>query len=62
MKRMLMGDDEPEQGLFQEDGSWKVPPGKWNLNPSEAFERREFLQTAKDKSAQPPAALTYWQS
>jgi RNA polymerase sigma-70 factor (ECF subfamily) len=29
--------------LFHEDGSWRVPPEKWNARPDALCERRQFL-------------------
>lgn len=32
-----------EATLYHDDGSWRVPPGKWDVNPLHAFERKEFV-------------------
>lgn len=44
-------DDNPGEmeasSLFTDDGSWKVPPGRWNAKAEELFERREFFETLK---------------
>lgn len=32
-----------ETTLYENDGSWRLPPGKWDLSPLQAMERKEFV-------------------
>ena len=34
---------ETVDGFYHVDGSWKIRPGKWDLNPLKIYEQREFL-------------------
>ena len=36
---------ETVDGFFHENGSWKIRPGEWNLDPSKIYEQREFMDT-----------------
>lgn len=36
---------ETVDGFFHKNGSWKIRPGKWNLDPSKVYEQREFMDT-----------------
>ncbi len=36
---------ETVDGFFHKNGSWKIRPGKWNLDPSKIYEQREFMDT-----------------
>jgi len=40
-------ESELDRTLFKEDGSWKQPPGHWNLDPSKAFDGQEFVSILK---------------
>lgn len=35
--------DKTVDGFYHGDGSWKIRPGKWDLNPSKTYEQNEFL-------------------
>lgn len=37
--------NETVDGFFHKDGSWKVRPGNWNLDPSKIHEQHEFMDT-----------------
>ena len=34
---------ETVDGFFHKNGSWKIRPEKWNLDPSKIYEQREFM-------------------
>jgi RNA polymerase sigma-70 factor (TIGR02943 family) len=36
---------ETVDGFFHRNGSWKIRPEKWNLDPSKIYEQREFMDT-----------------
>ena len=36
---------ETVDGFFHKNGSWKIRPGEWNLDPSKIYEQREFMDT-----------------
>jgi len=36
---------ETVNGFFHKNGSWKIRPGKWNMDPSKIYEQREFMDT-----------------
>ena len=36
---------ETVEGFFHKNGSWKIRPGEWNLDPSKIYEQREFMDT-----------------
>lgn len=36
---------ETVDGFFHKNGSWKIRPEKWNLDPSKIYEQREFMDT-----------------
>lgn len=36
---------ETVDGFFHRNGSWKIRPGKWALDPSKIYEQREFMDT-----------------
>ena len=39
--------DEVEK-LFDRNGQWKIKPGKWNADPQELYEQREFIKILFD--------------
>ena len=34
---------ETVEGFFKNTGSWKIKPGKWDVNPMKIYEQREFI-------------------
>lgn len=36
---------ETVDGFFHNNGSWKILPEKWKLDPSKIYEQREFMDT-----------------
>jgi RNA polymerase sigma-70 factor (TIGR02943 family) len=53
--------DFPEQntdGLFDENGHWRVMPNQWNLNPSAAYEQKEFMRVLYQCLAKLPTRLS----
>jgi RNA polymerase sigma-70 factor, ECF subfamily len=36
---------ETVDGYFHRNGSWKIRPEKWNLDPSKIYEQHEFMDT-----------------
>lgn len=36
---------ETVDGFFHENGSWKIQPGKWSLDPSKLYEQHELMDT-----------------
>jgi len=36
---------ETVNGFFHKNGSWKIRPGKWNMDPSKIYEQRELMDT-----------------
>ncbi|MEA1948980.1 MAG: sigma-70 family RNA polymerase sigma factor [Thermodesulfobacteriota bacterium] len=32
-------------GFYHSSGTWKIPPGKWDPDPSKIYNQREFLDT-----------------
>ena len=36
---------ETVDGFFHRNGSWKIRPEKWNLDPSKIYEQQEFMNT-----------------
>lgn len=33
------------EGFYHNSGTWKIPPGKWDLDPSKIYEQHEFMNT-----------------
>jgi RNA polymerase sigma-70 factor (ECF subfamily) len=33
------------EALFNDDGSWKIPPSKWNARAEDLYERKQFFDT-----------------
>ena len=50
-KELLVADDELDglmaDGYFDDRGSWKTMPGRWEENPQRKFEEKEFLTVLK---------------
>ena len=44
--------------FFHNNGSWKIRPGKWNLDPSKIYEQREFMDTFFKCLAELPGRLS----
>ncbi|MGD8834150.1 MAG: sigma-70 family RNA polymerase sigma factor [Desulfobacteraceae bacterium] len=44
--------------LFDETGHWRVTPNEWTVNPSTAYEQREFMDVLYLCLAQLPARLS----
>jgi RNA polymerase sigma-70 factor (ECF subfamily) len=48
---------ETTDGYFKYSGSWKIRPGKWDVNPSKIFEQQEFIDVLLKCLAKLPERL-----